>query len=332
MTDPSRFRDPRSNSHLIHPWELALLVHSYDHRLALKEAQSSCLARAQMALRRAAPLMAELFDRVGPHHPSYEHLHEPRTLLAQLQQSLTDQEDIIERAFPPIPTPFIPNDDYGILRGPETHVPAPMLRRDLFPRSRSAPPKTVRTPESRRWLHVKGQEWTLPSDAGAAGAINSWMPFGGQRHPPTSWVPSTHIAPSPLSQAHFYTIGTQLHVHHLDYSILRQSRQSCADFYEAQTLFWQQANHQIGKWMHMIQFCYRHLHADVAEDVADGLPNAFLYNNIDFGAHEAGRAMGQAVRLLESHQKNPTWLNNQMLFEAKHGHPYMPKLTRRHSF
>ena len=321
MTDPSRFRDRRSNSHVIHPWELALLVHSYDHRFALKEEQLSCLTRTQTALRRAAPLMAELLDRVGPDHPSYEHLHEPRILLARLQQSLTDQQDIIEKAFSPIPTPFIPNDDYGILRGPQKHVPAPMLRRNLFPRSRSAPPKTARTPEDQRWLHVKAQEYTLlHAFCAAAGTINSWMPYGGER--------LAHVATSRLSQAQFYTIGAQLHVHHLDYSILRQSRQSCAEFHEAQTVFWQEANRQIAKLMRMIQCCHHHLHAHDA----GGLPNAFLYNNIDFQAYEAARNIGQAVRLLGSHQEIPTWLNNQILFEAKHGHPYLPKLTRRHSF
>ena len=107
MTTPSPHR---THGHLLHPWELA-----------------TYLNQVQTSLRRAAPLMAGRLNRVGPNIPNYEYLDEPRQLLAHMQQQITDQERVIADAFLPLPTPFIPNDDYGFLRRPEPHVPAPML-------------------------------------------------------------------------------------------------------------------------------------------------------------------------------------------------------------
>ena len=167
----SRFRPATMNSpflhhsrgHIVHPWELAMLVHNYDRQRELQQQQLTYLAQAQGALRRAAPVITDLLDTVGPNIPNYAYLHEPRELLTQMQQRLTDQAETINSAFRTPPSPYIPNDDYGFLRRPEPQIPAPMLRRSLYPRSRSAPanlrPITTCSFGDQPWRHVDPQDY-----------------------------------------------------------------------------------------------------------------------------------------------------------------------------
>ena len=119
---------------------------------------------------RAAPVILELLDAVGPNIPNYAHLHEPRELLTQIQQRLTEQEQRIQATFQTPPSPFIPNDDYGFLRRPESRLPAPMLRRSLLPRSRSAPAILKSTTTSsfgdQPWYHVLPQAYMDTRSAG----------------------------------------------------------------------------------------------------------------------------------------------------------------------
>ena len=161
--NPSSSHHPRG--HIVHPWELAMLVHNYDRQSDLQQHQLTYLQQAQGALRRAAPVISELLDTIGPNVPNYAYLHEPRELLTQMQQRLTDQEIIINEAFQTPPSPFISNDDYGFLRRPEPHIPAPMLRRSVYPRSRSAPAKLQRVNTGyigdQPWPHVDPQDYTV---------------------------------------------------------------------------------------------------------------------------------------------------------------------------
>ena len=135
-----------------------MLVHNYDRQRHLQRQQLTYLRQAQGALHRAAPVISELLDMVGPNIPNYAYLHEPRDLLTQMQQRLTDQETMIQAAFQTPPSPYIPNDDYGFLRRTESQIPAPMLRRSLHPRSRSAPaklrPGNVIAYGDQPWRHV----------------------------------------------------------------------------------------------------------------------------------------------------------------------------------
>ncbi len=82
--NPSSSHHPRG--HIVHPWELAMLVHNYDRQMELQQNQLTYIRQAQTALRRAAPVISELLDRVGPNVPNYEFLYEPRELLTQMQQ------------------------------------------------------------------------------------------------------------------------------------------------------------------------------------------------------------------------------------------------------
>ena len=110
-------------------------------------------------------MISELLDSIGPNVPNYDFVHEPRELLTQIHQRLTDQERIVKDGVQPPTSPYIPNDDYGFLRRPESHIPAPMLRRSLQPRSRSAPAKLQRVTKNylgdQPWPHVDPQDYTM---------------------------------------------------------------------------------------------------------------------------------------------------------------------------
>ena len=170
---PAIMNPPSSHhpqGHIVHPWELAMLIHNYDRQRELQQQQMSYLRQTQGAFRRAAPVILELLDAVGPDIPNYAYINEPRELLTQIQQRLAEQEQYIQAAFRTPPSPFLPNDDYGFLRRPESRVPAPMLRRSLYPRSRSAPAILKSNITSsfgdQPWYHVLPQDYMDTRTAG----------------------------------------------------------------------------------------------------------------------------------------------------------------------
>ena len=154
---------PRT-SHICIRDKLILFFVNYDRQMELQQNQLTYLQQAQNSLRRAAPVISELLDRVGPNVPNYEFLYEPRALLTQMHQRLADQERLVNEGLQP-PPPYMPNDDYGFLRRPESHIPAPMLRRSLRPRSCSAPAKLQRVTNNylgdQPWPHVDPQDYTV---------------------------------------------------------------------------------------------------------------------------------------------------------------------------
>ena len=174
IMNPSSSHHP--HGHIVHPWELAMLIHNYDRQRELQQQQQqqqqqmSYLRQTQGAFRRAAPVILELLDAVGPNIPNYAYIHEPRELLTQIQQRLAEQEQHIQAAFRTPPSPFLPNDDYGFLRRPESRLPAPMLRRSLYPRSRSAPAilksNTTSSFGDQPWYHVLPQDYVDTRSAG----------------------------------------------------------------------------------------------------------------------------------------------------------------------
>ena len=149
--------------------------------------------------------------------------------------------------------------------------------------------------------------------------INSWLPYSSERIAP--------VPPTRLSDAHFYTMGPHLQLHHLDYVILQRQHQLVLSYHHEQITFWNQVHRDVGKLMHMLQFYHHHLHQ---QNNHDGLTD-FLHGAINTRAHDLMRTIHQAVRYLKRHQERPVWLKNQMLFDSIHSHPFMPKVTRRHS-
>ena len=79
--------------------------------------------------------------------------------------------------------------------------------------------------------------------------------------------------------------------------------------------------------MHMTQFYHHHLHT---RNHQGGLPN-FLYVTAGDRARELMCTANHATRQLRRHQEIPIHLKNQVLWDSIHSHPFMPKITRRHS-
>ena len=79
--------------------------------------------------------------------------------------------------------------------------------------------------------------------------------------------------------------------------------------------------------MHMLQFYHHHLRAHGDQG---GLTD-FLYGTAGNRAKEMIHSAKHAIRDLRRQQEIPVYLKNQILWDSIHSHPFMPKITRRHS-
>ena len=149
--------------------------------------------------------------------------------------------------------------------------------------------------------------------------INTWLPYFSERITP--------VVPTRLRDAHFYTIGPHMHLHHLDYVVLQRHHQLVCAFQHEQLTFWPRVHRDTEKLMHMLQFYHYHLRA---HDDQGGLID-FLYGTAGNRAKEMIHSAQHASRDLRRHQETPIFLKNQILWDSIHSHPFMPKITRRHS-
>jgi len=62
-------RDRLSHGHLVHPIELAHLVHYWDNRKLIERDQRKALEACSTELRKMAPLVEELVNMTRPDHP-----------------------------------------------------------------------------------------------------------------------------------------------------------------------------------------------------------------------------------------------------------------------
>ena len=149
--------------------------------------------------------------------------------------------------------------------------------------------------------------------------INTWLPYFSERITP--------VVPTRLCDAHFYTIGPHVQLHHLDYVILQRHHQLVHSFQQEQLTFWTQIHRDTGRLMHTVQFYHHHLHT---QNHQGGLTD-FLYVTAGNRAKELMHTAKYANRDLRRHQEIPVWLKNQILWDSIHSHPFMQKITRRHS-
>lgn len=147
--------DRISHGHLIHPLELAHLIHFWDNRQHFQHHQQTALEAVSQNLRRLSPLVAELVNNMDPTHPFPHMAPQIQGMLATLRQGLDRRLQDTNEVFQPIPTPYIPYDACGRTRGPQDCYPAPPLRKHAFPRSRSAPPTIHRKRQHLPWAHIQ---------------------------------------------------------------------------------------------------------------------------------------------------------------------------------
>ena len=76
--------------------------------------------------------------------------------------------------------------------------------------------------------------------------INTWLPYFSERITP--------VVPTRLRDAHFYTIGPHMHLHHLDYVVLQRHHQLVCAFQHEQLTFWPRVHRDTEKLMHTQSF------------------------------------------------------------------------------
>ena len=128
--------------------------------------------------------------------------------------------------------------------------------------------------------------------------INTWLPYFSERITP--------VVPTRLRDAHFYTIGPHMHLHHLDYVVLQRHHQLVCAFQHEQLTFWPRVHRDTDKLMHMPQFYHHHLRA---YDDQGGLID-FLYGTASNRAKEMIHSAKHAIRDLRRQQEIPVYLKN----------------------
>ena len=127
--------DRISHGHFVHPLELAHLIHFWDNRQDIQRDQHEALTTVSEQLRRLSPLVAELVSNTQPEHPFQHVVPQITSILAQFRQELDARLLDTHQTFQPIPTPHIPFDACGRMRGPQDCYPAPILRKHVYPRT-----------------------------------------------------------------------------------------------------------------------------------------------------------------------------------------------------
>lgn len=167
-------RDRISHGHLVHPLELAHLVYYWDSRKIIEQDQHTALAEVSDLLRRLSPIVAELVGNTQPNHPYQHMVPQITTILEELREELDYRMVATTQTFAPIPTPFIPYDACGRMRGLHDCYPAPILRRRVFPRSHSAPPTIHPRRTHQPWAHVSTVNSRSPSSSSPSTYQRSW--------------------------------------------------------------------------------------------------------------------------------------------------------------
>ena len=141
---------------------------------------------------------------------------------------------------------------------------------------------------------------------------------------PTPWLD--------LKDAHFYKAGNHYILHHLDYYLMRKNKQITEDYLPKQMKFWKEMEDTMNQLESELTVYTRLLPAENSL----GIPTRALFNKVlaHMEALKDRREASQDFlpRKLLSVQHHPIYLVNRLLEEVKPPPPFIPTLTRRHSF
>ena len=157
----------------------------------------------------------------------------------------------------------------------------------------------------------------------------------GRATPSAVQLNSAYRDPVPwldLKDAHFYKAGNLYILHHLDYYLMRKSKQITEDYLPKQMKFWKDMEDTMNQLESELSVYTRLLPADNSL----GIPTRALFNKVlaNMEALKDRREASQDFlpRKLLSDQHHPIYLVNRLLEEVKPPPPFIPTLTRRHSF
>ena len=135
-----------------------------------------------------------------------------------------------------------------------------------------------------------------------------------------------------LKDAHFYKAGNHYILHHLDYYLMRKSKQITEDYLPKQMKFWKDMEDTMNQLESELSVYTRLLPAENSL----GIPTRALFNKVlaHMEALKDRREASQDFlpRKLLSDRHHPIYLVNRLLEEVKPPPPFIPTLTRRHSF
>ena len=135
-----------------------------------------------------------------------------------------------------------------------------------------------------------------------------------------------------LKDAHFYKAGNHYILHHLDYYLMRKNKQITEDYLPKQMKFWKDMEDTMNQLESELTVYTRLLPAENSL----GIPTRALFNKVlaNMEALKDRREASQDFlpRKLLSDQHHPIYLVNRLLEEVKPPPPFIPTLTRRHSF
>ena len=135
-----------------------------------------------------------------------------------------------------------------------------------------------------------------------------------------------------LKDAHFYKAGNHYILHHLDYYLMKKRTQIIEEYIPEQLFFWKDMEDTIQLLESELDVYTRGLPAENTL----GIPTGQLLNKVL--AHTEGlnqrreAAQDFLPRKLLGDLHHPIWLVNRLLEEVKPPPPFIPTLTRQHSF
>jgi len=135
-----------------------------------------------------------------------------------------------------------------------------------------------------------------------------------------------------LKDTHFYKAGNHYVLHHLDYYLLHKRATIIQEYIPEQLTFWKDLEETLETLESELAMYTQHLPAETTL----GIPTRTLVNNVHHHIDEIGQrriaSQGFLPRRLLTGKRHPVWLANRLLEEVKPPPPFIPNLTRRHSF
>ena len=135
-----------------------------------------------------------------------------------------------------------------------------------------------------------------------------------------------------LKDAHFYKAGNHYVLHHLDYYLMHKRTKIIQEYIPEQLAFWK----DLEQTLEILESELRAYTQTLPAENTLGIPTRTLVNKVY--AHIEGISQRRVAaqdflpRKLLTGQHHPIWLVNRLLEEVKPPPPFIPTLTRRHSF
>ena len=158
-------------------------------------------------------------------------------------------------------------------------------------------------------------------------ALTEWTrPSAFQHHP--GYIDDEFVYLN-VKETHFYKAGNHHILHELDSYILHQRSLRMIHYIQAQTEFWK----FVGLAADILQWKLLQYTRQLPEHNTLAIPTSEMMQSVDKILEQiTEESYDVPQQFLETRMKSPVCLSNRLLEEVKHTPPFIPKMTRRHSF